>query len=107
VILATINTSSDSVEDACVAPTALLDAMLGPNVAGLAGCDCTAATSAAQLDQSAAAAVLGEYQTSLLTQAQGPDFQWSLPLSGGLALTCSAPFSDPNVFDLYPTAKRE
>jgi hypothetical protein len=101
------NDTIGTVEEACVAPMALLSAVLGPSAAGLSGCGCTASSSVAQLDQGAAIPVLGEYQTSLLTLAQGPGFQWSLPLSGGLPLTCSAPFSSPGVFDLYPTSKRE
>lgn len=90
-----------------MAPMALLNVVLGSSTAGLSGCDCGASSSVAQLDESAADSVLGEAQTSLLALAQGPGFQWSLPLSGGLPLTCSAPVNDPNVFDLYPTSKRE
>ncbi len=100
-------TTVGTAEDACMAPMALLNAVLGPSTAGLSGCDCTASSSVAQLDQTAAASVLGEHQASLLAQAQGPGFLWSLPISGGLPLTCSAPVSDPKVFDIYPVVERE
>jgi hypothetical protein len=86
---------------------ALLNAILGPSAAGLNGCTCGASTSVAQLNQSAAISVMGAYQASLLNQTEGPGFLWTLPLSGGLPLTCPAPVTDPSVFDLYPTSKRE
>ncbi len=105
-VLAANNTNLLSAKDACLAPMALLDAVLGP-IAGLSGCSCIASSSVAQLDQTAADSVLGVYQAGLLAQAQGPEFQWSLLLSGGLPLTCNAPVTDAKVFDLYPTSKRE
>lgn len=107
VILASNNTNLLAAKEACLAPMALLNAFLGNNTAGLSGCTCDASAAVAQLNTTAADSVLGGEQASLLELEQGPSFLWSLPLSGGLPLTCSAPVTDPNVFDLYPTSNRE